>query len=162
MKKKPNTEIIDCFVDADWAGDVTDRKSTSGFMIRTFGNVIFWKSKKQNTVTKASTFAEYVSLSEAVTELLFIRELLNFFDVELNLPIKIHEDNSGAVIIAKYGNLTKNSKYIEVHYHYVNENYSKGVIDIIKIDSKGNPADIFTKSLGRIKFEKFRQILNLV
>ena len=63
--------------------------------------------------------------------------------------------------ISKFGNLTKHSKYIETHYHFVNENYIKGIIDIIKIDTGENPADMFTKSLGRIKFEKFRENLKL-
>lgn len=67
-RKNNNVDIMDCFVDADWAGDTVDRKSTTGFVIRFFGNAIFWKSKKQNSVTKSSTFAEYIALSEAVTE----------------------------------------------------------------------------------------------
>src|SRR5436190_6528558 len=62
--KNENTEILDCFVDSDWAGDNIDRKSTSGYVIRLFGNVVSWKSRKQASVTKASTFAEYVALSE--------------------------------------------------------------------------------------------------
>ena len=63
-----NCDILDCYVDADHAGDSVDRKSTSGYVIRFFGNVIDWKSCKQKCVTKASTYAEYVSLSEAVSE----------------------------------------------------------------------------------------------
>ncbi|XP_068990370.1 copia protein isoform X2 [Neodiprion pinetum] len=63
--RNKNSEIIDCFVDADWAGDIIDRKSTSGYVIRLFGNVIDWKSRKQKGVTKASTYAEYIALSEA-------------------------------------------------------------------------------------------------
>ncbi len=76
-------------------------------------------------------------------------------------PIKIYEDNSGALLIAKYGNFTKNSKHIEVQYHYINENYEKGNIDIIKIESENNVADIFTKSLDKDKFLKNRKKLNL-
>lgn len=68
-----DTEILDCMVDSDYAGDNVDRKSTSGYIIRFFGNLIVWKTHKQNTVTKCSTFAEYIALSEAVTEVLFIR-----------------------------------------------------------------------------------------
>ena len=58
------------------------------------------------------------------TEILFIRNLLiELFDVKFGRPIKLYEDNSGAVTIAKYGNFTKNSKHIEVQHHYINENY---------------------------------------
>jgi hypothetical protein len=153
--------IIDCYVDADWAGDHLDRKSTTGYVIRLFGNVIYWKSKKQKFVTKASTFAEYVALSEAVSELKFIKELLKTFDVQLVKPISVYEDNSGAIDIAENGNLTKNSKHIEVHYHYVHECVKEGMIHIIKVNSDDNVADMFTKSLCRKKFENLRNLINV-
>ncbi|MCP6497923.1 hypothetical protein NL476_28605, partial [Klebsiella pneumoniae] len=59
-------------------------------------------------------------------------------------------------------NFTKNSKHIEVQYHYINECYEKGIIDVIKVDSNENVADILTKSLSRAKFEKFREMLKLM
>ena len=154
-------KIIDCYVDADWAGDVADRKSTTGYIIRLYGNVIFWKSRKQNSVTKSSTAAEYVALSECVSELRVVKNILLDFNVETYEPIKIYEDNSGAINIAKFGNFTKNSKYIETHYHFGNESYVKKIIDIVKVDSDENIADILTKPLGRSKFEKFRYMLNV-
>jgi hypothetical protein len=155
-------DVMDCFVDADWAGDTMDRKSTTGFVIRLFGNTVFWKSHKQNSVTKSSTFAEYVALSESVTEINFICGILKTFNIKLSKPIKIYEDNSGALTIAKNGNFSKNSKHIEVHYHYVNENYLNKIIDIVKVDSENNVADILTKSLCKLKFTKFREILNVI
>ena len=83
-------------------------------------NVIDWKSRKQRTVTKVSTYAEYVALSEAASEIKFLLELMKNFNVEL-IPVKIFEDNTGAINIANYGNFTNNSKHIEIHYHYVHE-----------------------------------------
>lgn len=80
-KNNYNVDTMDSFVDADWAGDVTDRKSTSGFVINLIGNVFFWKTRKQSTVTKSSTFAEYVALSEAVTEINFMRGILKSFRI---------------------------------------------------------------------------------
>ncbi len=154
---------IDCFVDSDFAGDKIDRKSTSGYLVRFNGNVIFWKSRKQNIVTKCSTFAEYVALSEAVTEVLFIRNVCDeMFNVDVNEPINFYEDNSGAVSIAKFGNFTKNSKHIEIQYLYINEHYCNGVIDIIKVKSDENIADILTKALSKDKFVKNRSRLKLI
>ena len=132
-----------------------DRKSTTGFIIRFIGNAIYWKSRKQSSVTKSSA-AEYVALSEAVSEIKFVKKLLKNFKIMIERPIKIFEDNSGAIAISKYGNLRKNSEYIEVHFHFVNEGYENKEIDIIKVDSENNVADILTKALGRNKFENFR------
>ena len=158
-----NKDKLDCMVDSDFAGDNIDRKSTTGFVIRMFGNIIYWKAQKQKTVTKNSTFAEYIALSEATTEILFVINLLkDAFNTTFEKPVKIYEDNSGAVAIGKFGNLTKNSKHIEVQCHYVNENYEKGIIDIVKIETVKNIADIFTKSLCKDKFIKNRNSLKLI
>lgn len=161
-EKKQNADLLDCFVDADWAGDVQDRKSTTGDIIKMYGNLIEWKSKKQGSVTKSSTSAEYVALSECVTEVLLLKNLLKDFDLKLQESIKIFEDNIGAVDISHLGNFTKRSRFIEVQFHFVNENYLEGVIDILKIDSNENVADILTKSLGRQKFEYFRNKMKLL
>ena len=162
-KRNITKEKLDCMVDSDYAGDNIDRKSTTGYVIRSFGNVIYWKTHKQSSVTKCSTFAEYTALSEAVTEVLFIKNLLcETFDEIIDKPIRIYEDNSGAVAIGKFGNFTKNSKHIEVQYHYVNENYENGNIDIVKIDSNNNIADILTKSLSKKKFIENRKMLKLI
>ncbi|KAK9709792.1 hypothetical protein QE152_g26409 [Popillia japonica] len=158
----PNTFEEAIQIDADWAGDTVDRKSTSGYIIRLFGNTIYWKLSKQNSVTKSSTFAEYVALSEAVTDINFIYEMLKgTFNLKIERPIKIYEDNSGALIIAKNGNFSKNSKYIEVQYHFVSENCNKGNIGVIKIKYENNIADILTKALGKAKVIKFREMLKL-
>lgn len=160
-KKKDKYNLLDCYVDSDWAGDINDRKSTSGYVIRLYENPIFWKSRKQTTVTKSSTAAEYVALSEATSEIILIKAILKTFDMNLNEPVKIFEDNSGAVAIAHKGNFTKNAKYIETNYHYVHDYQVANVINVIKIESQENAADILTKSLNRLQFNKLREMLNL-
>jgi len=127
-----------------------------------FGNVIFWKTKKQNTVTKFSTSAEYVALSEAVSEINVIRGILKSFNINLREPAKVYEDNTGALIIAKNGNFTKNSKHIEIQYHYINENYLNKTLDIIKIETENNVPDILTKALDKQKLIKFRKMLQVI
>lgn len=160
-QRKTSGNIMECYVDADWAGDCTDRKSTSGYVIMMYGNVIDWKSRKQKCITKASTYAEYVALSEVVSELKYIKELLKVFQIKLSESVKVYEDNASAINIAKFGNFTKNSKHIEIHYHYVHESVKEKEVEIVKVDSNDNVADIFTKALCKEKFIKFRKLLNV-
>ena len=97
--------------------------------------------------------------SEAVSELKFVKELLKLFNVTSERPINIFEDNSGAIYLAMNGSFTKNSKHIEVHYHYVHEYIKENMINVVKVYSDDNIADIFTKSLCKEKFERFRTCL---
>lgn len=71
------------------------------------GNSIHWKTRKQNFVTKSSTYAEYIALSEATTEIVFVINLPETFSIDVKNKVKIYEDNSGALAIAKLRNLTK-------------------------------------------------------
>ncbi len=103
-----------------------------------YGNVIYWKSRKQNSVTKASTFAEYVALSECVSELNVITNIILDFNIETCKLIDVYKDNSGTIAIAKFGNFTKNSKHVETHYHFVSENYLNRLIDIVKMNPEDN------------------------
>jgi len=96
-----------------------------------------------------------VALSESVSEIKVIVNLLKNFQANVTRPINVFEDNSEAIAIAKFGSFTKNSKHIEVHYHFVHECVEEGMIDIVKIESKNNIADILTQSLGMNNFEKF-------
>ncbi|XP_066595468.1 uncharacterized protein [Prorops nasuta] len=160
-KRNEKCDIINCYVDADWGGDNSDRRSTSGYVIKMYGNIVDWKSRKQRCVTKASTYAEYIALSEVVSEIKYVRELVKIFGITICEPIKIYEDNSGAINIANNGNFTKNSKHIEIHYHFVHESVKEKLIDVCKIDSNENVADIFTKALCKLKFIKFRELLNV-
>ena len=126
-----NAKVLECYVDSDWVGDSVNRKSTTGYVGRMFGNAVFWEPRKQSNVTKVSTYVEYVALSDAVSEVKFINDVMRIFDLNCDEPIVMSEDNSGALSIAKYGNFTKNSKHIEVHYHFVNEYYMNGITNII-------------------------------
>lgn len=108
FKNQERNEALNCMVDSDYAGDNTDRKSTTGFVIRIYGNLVYWKTHKQKNVTKCSTFAEYTAMSEAVSGVLFIRNMLReSFETKPEKPISMYEDNSGAVAIAKIGNFTR-------------------------------------------------------
>lgn len=114
------------------------------------------------TNCKCSTFAEYTAVSEAVSEILFLRDLLNeSFDLNINVPMKVYEDNSGAISIARFGSFNNNSKHIELQFYFVNESYEKRIIDVVKIESELNLADLLTKSLESKTFLKNRYAVKL-
>ena len=96
------------------------------------------------------------------SELKFVVEIMKNFNIKVSYPVKIFEDNLGAVNIGNKGNFTKNSKHIEIHYHYVHESVKENKIVLIKIDSNDNIANILTKALCKDKCEKFRKLLNIV
>lgn len=154
------TDIMEAYVDADWASDITDRKSTTGIIIKVFGNTIFWKSQKQKTVSRASTHAEYYALADCVEEVLQIKGVLSDIGIDTNC-IKIFEDNTGAIALSKSGKFCKNSKHIDVSYHFVHDFEKKGLINVCKIHTDDQIADILTKSLSREKFEKLRHLLGI-
>lgn len=156
------SETMDCFVDADWAGDVIDRKSRSGIIIRVFGNPVLWISRKQKIVTRSTCHSEYVALADAVTEVLSIKEILKDLNVAINFPVQIFEDNSSARFLAVNGNFSKNSKHIDVSLYFVHDYVTKNVIDVKKISSEDQLADILTKALSSARFIKLRNMLNII
>ena len=155
--------VFQGFVDADWGGDLKDRKSTSGYLFKIFGCTVVWCSRKQNCVTLSSTEAEYIALAEAVTEATWIYNLLQ----DLNLPdifceqVVLFEDNQGAIKAAKTSETSKRLKHVDIKYHYVREKVENGNIKIEYVHSENQIADGLTKALNKTKFEKFKCGLKL-
>ena len=138
-----------CFCDSDYAGDPDSRRSVTGYVLYVKGVPVCWKSKAQRSVTLSSTEAEWIALSEAVKEIIFVLQLLESLKIEVNLPITVRVDNTGAIFMAKNINTTSGTKHVDVRTKYVNEYCEDGVIKIIFVESANNDADIFTKNLGQ-------------
>lgn len=151
---------ISAFADSDWANDREDRKSTTGYLIKVFGNVVVWSSKKQQQVTLSSTEAEYVAACAAVQETLWIEKLLTDLDIEIDYPIEIYEDNFGCVMISKNPE-TKRSKHIDVRFHFLRNLVWEGRYVLKQVSTDLQQADILTKGLSRQIFEKFVGLMSL-
>lgn len=136
------------YCDADWASDVVDRKSTSGFLSQVFGNTISWTSRKQGLVTTSSTEAEYVSATEAAKEALWIIKLLTDMQIKVNRPVKIFEDNV-ACIFPSENQETKRLKHLDVKYYFLCDLVEQRTIKLIQISTKMQLADVLTKGLDK-------------
>lgn len=112
--------ILSANVDSDFANDTMDRKSLSGFVLRVFGNLTFWKTKKQNTVSISRSEAEYVALSNCLTEVLFVKQLLEEILIYRISQIAFYEDNQSTIKIASTLE-TKRSKHIDVKHHFIRD-----------------------------------------
>ncbi|GMI99343.1 cysteine-rich RLK (RECEPTOR-like protein kinase) 8 [Hibiscus trionum] len=156
MYEQAKTFSLSGFVDADWAGDVNDRRSTTGFCFTTGSAAISWCSKKQTTVALSSCEAEYVAATMATQECLWLRRLIQEIVTIFKHPIPIYCDNESAIKLAGNPVFHARSKHIETHYHFVREKVLSQDIELQKIRTDEQVADIFTKALAKAKFEGFR------
>ena len=142
------------YSDADWAGDMDDRHSTSGNVFLLAKGAVSWLSKKQATVALSTTEAEYVALSTATQEAIWLRRLLADVGKPLEEPIVVNEDNQGAIAMAKNPVGHARTKHIDIRYHFVREGVQDGAI-ILKYVATGEMiADILTKPLPKCIFQK--------
>ena len=119
----PESELIG-FADADWAGDVTDRRSTSGYVFCLSEGAISWRSKKQDCVALSTAEAEYVALSSAGQESVWLRKLTAELGQVSSHPMTIYEDNQSAISMRKNPQYHGRAKHIDIRHHYIHEQVS--------------------------------------
>ena len=101
-----------------------------------------------------------MSLSDTSRQVVWIRTLFKEIGIDLG-PIPLCRDNQGSIFLASNPVQEKRIKHIDLHYHYIHEIIHQKQIELLFIEGAENPADLFTKNLGRIKFLKFREQLGL-
>ena len=152
---------INGYSDADYAGDKDTRRSISGLIIYLCGIPIAWRSKGQKAVTLSSTESESCALLELCSEIIFVKQILESVQVEVEYPIIVKVDNVGAIFLASNPILSQRTKHISVRQHFIREFVQGGIIKVIFVRSRNNDADIFTKKLSRELFEKHKnRIIN--
>ncbi len=140
------------YCDADYAGDIDSRRSTTGYAFVMNGGAISWSSKLQATVAASTVEAEYMAAAAAVKEALWLRKLLP--ELGIAAPcLKIKIDNQGAFKLLKHPITSARSKHIDVIHHFARERVTRGEVEFQFLRTEDMIADIFTKPVPIGKFK---------
>lgn len=158
--KKSSDFRVTGYCDADFAADADRRRSITGLVFTLGGNTISWKSVLQRVVALSTTESEYMSLTEAVKEVVWLKGLLKEFGYDQK-SVEIFCDSQSAIALSKNNVHHERTKHIDVKCHFIREIIASGDIDVVKISTEKNPADIFTKTLPVSKFQSALSLLQV-
>jgi hypothetical protein len=157
-----NPDTIVAFSDADYAGDVDTRRSTSGFVFILNGAAVTWSSRRQNCVALSTMESEYIAASETSREAVWLRRLLDQIGIRQERPIILNCDNKSAIALAHNPEHHTRSKHIDVRLHYIREQVIKKTIEINHVSSDDQLADILTKPLEETRFAHLRASIGVL
>ena len=152
--KRNGNATLEAYTDADYAGSITDRRSTTGYCTFLDGNLVTWRSKKQNVVARSSAEAEFRAMAQGICELLWLKIILEDLKIKWDGPMKLYCDTKSAISIAHNPVQHDRTKHIEVDRHFIKEKLDSGLICTPYVPSQGQLADIFTKGLSCPFFER--------
>lgn len=173
---KPTKDLsIDCYVDADFAGlyghedsqDPISVKSRTGYVLLLANCPVLWVSKLQSLIAASTMEAEYVALSQSMRDLIPMRRMMTLVcntilgkgKYTAKIYSTVFEDNNGALTLARAPRMTPRTKHFGIKYHFFHEYVEKGDIQLQKVETTEQKADIFTKGLVLVLFEKLRGLL---
>lgn len=151
---------LTAYSDADFAGDVTTRKSTSGAVCLFMGGPVSWLSRRQKSIALSTTEAEIIAASEASKEVIWLTRLFTEIAELASVPTLL-VDNMSAIKLVKNPVFHKRTKHIEVRHYFIREKVDEGQLTVEHVPSELQLADILTKPLYREKFTQLRDLLGI-
>ena len=145
------------YSDSDYAGDVDSRRSMTGYVFTLGGSVVSWKATLQATVTLSTTEAEYMALTEAAKEGVWLKGLVGDLGLHHDQVI-VFCDSLSAICLTKDQVHHERTKHIDVRYHFLRNEQR---IKVMKVGTADNPADMFTKPVPHSKFRHCLDLLNV-
>ena len=139
------------FCDADYAGDIDTRRSTTGYVFVMHGGAVSWSSRLQPTVAVSTSEAEYMAAAAAVKEALWMRKLLHDLQIEIG-SVLILSDNQACLSLLKHPIASQRSKHIDIIYHFARERVARGEVCFQYCPTAKMVADSLTKALPPSKF----------
>lgn len=157
----PSSELFLTYTDADHAGNPDTGRSTSGYLVKMGTGAISWQSRLQSIVALSTTEAEYVAATTAGQEILFLRNLLHSFGYKFDSPSTLYIDNQSALQVAKNPEHHGRMKHLDLRFYWLRDEVEKGSIRLEHIRTDEMPADLLTKSLQRVKVQRFAEMMGL-
>lgn len=158
---RPSNESLVGYVDADWAGCPIDRRSYTGYAFLLSNGVISWDSRKQRTVALSSTEAEFMGMSDAAKEAIYLRSFLFQLGFRKLADVKLLNDNLGALKLAKNHTFHSKTKHIDLRYHFIREAIRNEHFKVEYTPTEEMVADVMTKGLSGPKNRRFIELMGL-
>ncbi|GKD89671.1 hypothetical protein Tco_1365178, partial [Tanacetum coccineum] len=149
--KDSSLELI-AYSNSDYAGASLDRKSTTGGCQFLGCRLVSWQCKKQTIVANSTTEAEYIAASKCCAQVLWLQNQLLNYGYNF-MKTKIHMDNESAICVVKNPDSHSKTKHIEIRYHFIRDSYEKRLIEMVKIHTDYNVADLLTKAFDVTRFK---------
>ncbi|GJR14455.1 ribonuclease H-like domain, reverse transcriptase, RNA-dependent DNA polymerase [Tanacetum coccineum] len=143
--------VLEAYSDSDYAGANKDRKSTTGGCQFLGRRLISWQCKKQTIVATSSTEAEYVAAANCCGQVLWIQNQLLDYGYNF-MNTKIFIDNQSTICIVKNPVFHQRTKHIEIRHHFIRDANEKKLIQVLKIHTDDNVADLLTKAFDGPRF----------
>ncbi|GJR26148.1 hypothetical protein Tco_1102380 [Tanacetum coccineum] len=149
---RESTFDLESYSDSDYAGANLDRKSTTGGCQFLGRRLITWQCKKQTIVATSTTEAEYVAAASCCGQVLWIQNQM--LDYGFNfMNTKIYIDNESTICIVKNPVYHSKTKHIAIRHHFIRDAYEKKLIQVLKIHTNDNVADLLTKAFDVSRFQ---------
>ena len=154
-------ERFTAYADADYAGELDSRRSTSGMVVKMGSGAISWASKLQPVVTLSTTEAEYISATATGQEVLWLRNLFSEMGYAIEGPSTLFLDNQSAISVSRNPEHHGRMKHLDLRHYWLRDTVKGGLIDVKYIPTKSMPADIMTKALPKTSVVEMREMLGL-
>jgi Reverse transcriptase (RNA-dependent DNA polymerase) len=148
------------YSDADWAGDRDDRRSTGAYVFCIGAGAVSWSSKRQPTVALSTLEAEYMALTQAAKEALWLKRFLAELGIDIPSVI-LFGDNQGSLALAKNNVFHARSKHIDIQHHFIRDTIKSGDITLQYLPTQYMVADVLTKSLPTEKHHEHARAMGL-
>ena len=150
------------YIDSDFAGDLDDRRSTSGFAFLLGSGAVSWSSKKQPIVTLSTTEAEYIAAAFCASQCIWLRRVLEKLGHKEENSTLIQCDNNSTIQLSKNSVFHGRSKHIDIRFHFLRDLTRDKIVKLSYCNSQEQVADIMTKPLKLEQFLKLRSMLGMV